>query len=255
MEMFFALLGIPILIYTYIYIYYSTTVPKQKDFYCSPIDAPEGYYYHEMVGMKYHVSDDDLGVKEAYALAEENNQYDPYAISIHRDFTNKTVGYIPRGNEELHRNIKYRGGKAKAIYRIQRINQKYYAQVYIKVEYKVFRLGSVRQPYLSRTAKTFRISTIKGFSGRLRCWLTTDNADYMDYNYSVNVIDENHNIIGYTDDNQLQLFDYVQMHGDMVPAACSVKHKELFVPLNYTEKTIEKKIKEYIGENKQLINN
>lgn len=208
------------------------------------------YHIHKMVGMKHYVNKEDLGVKMCYALAEDNNKYDQYAISIHRSDNGKVVGYIPAGNEELHKTLKYRGGKADGLYRIQRISQVYYAEAYLDYETKFFRFGKYRNPYITRTCKLLDVSiSRKSFSqnGRVRCWLTTSGAD-MDYDYTVYAVDDDNNLIAYTDDNELQLFDYVQMHEDKVPCVCSTNENQIFVPLNYTEKTIEKKINEYIGK-------
>lgn len=214
-------------------------------------EIPEGYYRHDMVGMYYRgITPENFGVYEGYAIAQKNNQYDPYAIAIYRSWDNKHVGYLPAGNAELHRILTYRGGKANAIFRIQGSRKRCYGDVYIEEKYKVFRVGNVLRPYLSRCVKNFPINIYSNHEGRLKCYLTTKFSKD-EYDYTVTAIDYNNVPIGGTDDNQLQLFDYINKKGDMVPACCYIapfqKEGSLFVPLNYTEKTINKKIEEFLN--------
>lgn len=211
-------------------------------------EIPAGYYYHEMVGMYYRgITPKDFGVYDGYAIPEPNNKYDPYAVAIYRKSDNKHVGYIPAGNEDLFRTLIYRDKQAEAIFKIQGIGQIYYGVVYIKEDYKLFRKGNIKNPYLSRMTKTFDIIPNGNIEGRIKCWLTT-KWEKGEYDYTVTAVDENGTSIAHTDDNQLQLFDYVENKVDSVPACCSISDNKgiLLVPLNYTEKTINRKIEEFL---------
>ena len=229
-----------------------STSNSNTPFYCDKPDVPDDYHYYPMVGMRYHnLVRDDLGVHTCYAVPQEDNPYDPFAIAIYKAVDDKLVGYVPVGNEELHRILTYRGGMADAIYRIQRGENNFFAEVYIQFDYKVFREDGMFAPYLTRGVKQFKICVWGNLSGKHRCTLTTIENDESEYNYTVIGIDSDKNPFCSTDDNQLQLYDYVKSKGNNVPA-CFVADKNsnwgtLFVPLNYTEKNTLKKIEELMN--------
>ena len=131
-----------------------------KTFHYDFPEIPNGYYYHEMVGMYYRgITSKDFGVYDGYAIPEEDNKYDPYAVAIYRKADNKHVGYTPSGNKDLFKTLQYRGGKANAIFKIQGNRQHIYGAVYIEENYKFFRVGNTKNPYLSKTTKSFILWT------------------------------------------------------------------------------------------------
>lgn len=98
------------------------------------------YAYYELVGMKYrNLTANDLGIHSGYAFAEDDNEYDKYAVGIYRTDNNKLVAYIPkefqgRSNRELHRKITKLGGSTPAEFRIWERNGNIYGCAYIKEE-------------------------------------------------------------------------------------------------------------------------
>lgn len=78
---------------------------------CIGLSARKGYSKIPMVGMMHRNLDrSDLGKFEGWAEAETDNEHDPYAIAIYReDYIH--VGYLPRGNSELHELIESEGGR------------------------------------------------------------------------------------------------------------------------------------------------
>jgi hypothetical protein len=212
---------------------------------------PEGYYPYEMVGMYYRgITPEDFGVDYGFVAPEKDNKHDPYAIAVYRGSDYKHVGYLPAGNSTLHRILTYRGGRADAIFRIQGSSQYCYGDVYVEEKYKVFRTDNIKEPYRSQCVKLFCMDSNDNHEGKMKCWLTTKYSKD-EYDYTVTAVDEDNIPIGNTDDNQLQLFDYVNEQGDMIPACCEVTPGEdkvvIHVPLNYTEKTINKKIEEFLN--------
>jgi hypothetical protein len=124
-------------------------------------EIPEGYYRHDMVGMYYRgITPENFGVYEGYAIAQKNNQYDPYAIAIYRSWDNKHVGYLPAGNAELHRILTYRGGKANAIFRIQGSRKRCYGDVYIEEKYRKFGISQINI-LIFNMLPTIKSSTVK----------------------------------------------------------------------------------------------
>lgn len=74
------------------------------------LESRNGYTKFEMVGMYYrNLKKSDMGKFEGYAKAENNNIHDSYAVSIYTD-SGKHVGYLPKGNKSVHRNIIDNGG-------------------------------------------------------------------------------------------------------------------------------------------------
>ena len=213
-------------------------------------EIPEGYYYHEMVGMYYRgISPKDFGVYDGYVIPEQNNPYDPFAIAVYRNSDGKHVGYLPAGESDLHRTLLYRGGRADAIFKIEGSSNMCYGTVYIKQIYKVFRDGDLKKPYKSKGVREFTIFAQEGYNGKYKCVLSTDYAKD-EYDYSVFMIDDYSNIIGTTDDNTLQLFDYVNNTNNKT-AWCNItaetKSGILYVPVNLTDKTIDIKMNEFIN--------
>ena len=97
------------------------------------------YCYWELVGMKYrNLVENDYGVHTGYAHAENDNQYDKYAVGIYREDNNKLVAYIPkdfqnRSNKELHYIISKLGGSTPVKFRIWKSDSGYiYGCAYIK---------------------------------------------------------------------------------------------------------------------------
>ena len=65
----------------------------------------KGYVSRPLVGMKYrNLSTSDLGKFEGYAWAENDNEFDDYAVSI-VSAKGTRIGYIPRDDYEMHENI------------------------------------------------------------------------------------------------------------------------------------------------------
>lgn len=87
-------------------------------------DPGLGYSYTDIVGMQYrNLSQSDIGVHEAYAVAEKSNPHDKYAVGIYKKSNNKLVAFIPRdfrgvSNEIVHIAILERGGSVDARYKI-----------------------------------------------------------------------------------------------------------------------------------------
>lgn len=90
------------------------------------------YKEFEMVGMFYRdLMDVDLGLFEGYALAEEDNQMDRYAVSIH-SLRSGQVGYIRARHKRVWRIIHQLGGRVPAFgYIIKKKNNRHEARVAI----------------------------------------------------------------------------------------------------------------------------
>ncbi|MDL2230342.1 hypothetical protein LJB87_00955 [Alistipes sp. OttesenSCG-928-L06] len=74
----------------------------------------DGYKKFDMVGMYYRkLKKSDMGEFEGYAKAEEGNSYDRYAVAIYKD-SGKHVGYLPKGNRIIHKQIQDNGGSTPA---------------------------------------------------------------------------------------------------------------------------------------------
>ena len=54
-----------------------------------------------------------VGKFNGYAIAQRDNEYDPYAIAIYND-SGVHLGFIPRGNYHLHQYISEEGGRVHA---------------------------------------------------------------------------------------------------------------------------------------------
>lgn len=217
---------------------------------------PEGYFYHEMVGMYYRgITEKDFGVYEGVAVAETNNSNDKFAVGIYRKKDNKLIGYVPKeergiSNEILHRKIRYNGGSVKAFFKIQGSTSRSYGAVYIKEGNKVFRDGNEKSPYKSKTTKEFNLENTEVSSGKYKCYIKIGNSSDK-YDYSVSAFNELGQIIGRTSNNELQLFDYVEEKGNNVLAWCKInaetKQGVLYVPLNLADKTVNKKLEDFLN--------
>lgn len=65
----------------------------------------QGYDIHTLVGMRYRdLAMSDLGKFEGYAEAQEDNEFDDYAVAIY-SHEGTHLGFIPSGNEEAHQYI------------------------------------------------------------------------------------------------------------------------------------------------------
>lgn len=60
----------------------------------------------------YNLKRSDVGIFNGSAVAEENNQYDEYAIAIYKE--GKKIGHLPTGNKEMHEYIMNHGGTVNA---------------------------------------------------------------------------------------------------------------------------------------------
>lgn len=98
------------------------------------------YSYYELVGMKYRkLTRNDLGIFDGYAFAEDDNEYDKYAVGIYRKDNNKLIAYVPKdfrgkSNKDLHDKITNLGGSTPAKFRISESNGNLYGIAYIKEE-------------------------------------------------------------------------------------------------------------------------
>lgn len=215
----------------------------------------EGYSYYEMVGMyNIGIRPNDFGIYKGYAVAETNNPHDKHAVGIYRKGDNKLMGYVPRefrgeSNEMLHRKILYQGGVVDSVFKIQGSAQRCYGSVYIKEGCKIFRNGDTKSPYKSKTTKEFAFAANKEFNGKYKCYLKIDNPKD-EYDYTVSLFNESGELLGKTDNNELQLFDYVNENENNVLAWCwidsNVKKYTLYVPLNLTEKAILRKLNDFL---------
>lgn len=73
----------------------------------------KGYTYFSLVGMFYYLNENNFGKFNGYAVAETNNQYDKYAISIY-DESGRKIGHLPKGNKKTHTYIQSQGGQVHA---------------------------------------------------------------------------------------------------------------------------------------------
>lgn len=81
-------------------IYYYDTYIKTISLY-----ARKGYKKYPLVGIGYRdLPLSAIGKFEGYAWAEDDNEHDKYAISIYGNDKGH-VGYIPRGNYDLHERL------------------------------------------------------------------------------------------------------------------------------------------------------
>lgn len=73
----------------------------------------KGYTYFPLVGMFYHLNENNFGKFNGYAVAETDNQYDDYAVAIY-DESGYKIGYLPKGNKKTHSYILSQGGEVHA---------------------------------------------------------------------------------------------------------------------------------------------
>lgn len=73
----------------------------------------KGYTYFSLVGMYYYLNENNFGKFNGYAVAETNNQYDKYAITIYDESGHK-IGHLPKGNKKVHSYIQSQGGQVHA---------------------------------------------------------------------------------------------------------------------------------------------
>ena len=101
-----------------------------------PEPTEPGYYYHELVGMRFHnLRKEDLGIhQDAVAVAQMDNPHDPYAVGIYNG--EKLVAFVPReSNFFMHHVIRdYYGGKTRASYKIWPREGKLYGIAFIKYD-------------------------------------------------------------------------------------------------------------------------
>ena len=75
------------------------------------VDNSEYEYEYNIKGINYcYIDDSMLGYFIGTAKALRSNPHDPYAIGVYRG--NRRVGFLPRGNRELHAKITVLGGSA-----------------------------------------------------------------------------------------------------------------------------------------------
>lgn len=84
------------------------------------IYEPSAYEY-QIKGINIYVSSDGYkeGHHEGHVVASEVNEYDVYAIAVY-DEDNSHIGYLPKGNGELHSLIKMAGGAMRCEFDYQR---------------------------------------------------------------------------------------------------------------------------------------
>lgn len=109
-----------------------------EDLYSARLPEPTepGFYYHELVGMRFHnLRKEDLGIhQDAVAVAQMDNPHDPYAVGIYNG--EKLVAFVPReSNFFMHQVIRdYYGGKTRASYKIWPREGKLYGIAFIKYD-------------------------------------------------------------------------------------------------------------------------
>lgn len=87
---------------------------KHKARYYNPYKTVDGYENLELKGIYYRkLSNRDMGLFYGYAMAESDNQYDKYAVSVYNE-RGVLVGYAPDGNYSLHEYILKHGGSVRA---------------------------------------------------------------------------------------------------------------------------------------------
>lgn len=96
-----------------------------------------GYTKFKMMGMYYQdIPFHFVGRFNGYAKALTENNYDDYAIAIIVPLykKEKQIGFVPRGNKELHSYILSQGGKVKAYGYIgsTAFNRDFYGEVCVK---------------------------------------------------------------------------------------------------------------------------
>lgn len=100
------------------------------------LSVKEGYKKFEMVGM-YHrnLKKSDMGEFEGFAVAEEHNIHDRFAVAIYK-IPRKHIGYLPRGNRDGHKFIQENGGNVPAYGFIScdRSGENFVAQVGVKID-------------------------------------------------------------------------------------------------------------------------
>lgn len=78
------------------------------------LSARKGYEKFQIAGAYYrNLPVEMVGRFNGYAMAETNNEYDPFAIGIYND-AGMHLGFLPRGNEKLHSYILDEGGRVHA---------------------------------------------------------------------------------------------------------------------------------------------
>lgn len=93
--------------------------------------ADEGYSNFELKGVYYrHLPASEIRNFKGCAVAEDNNQYDQYAVAIYNE-NMVHVGYAPGGYYSLHEFIKKQGGKVPAYGSIWKDNGRTFGRVNI----------------------------------------------------------------------------------------------------------------------------
>lgn len=101
------------------------------------LKRPDGdYEWYKLTGMQFRgLNKNDYGIFEGKAIAETNNQYDRYAVGIHRADNGKLIGYIRKEeNKELHKYIMKNGGSVHANFRIWERDGYIHACAYVNQE-------------------------------------------------------------------------------------------------------------------------
>ena len=97
------------------------------------LDKRKDYEPRSIVGMTYrYLSMSDLGKFNGFAQAEDDNEFDDFAVAIYND-RGKHLGYIPRDDEEMHEYITDNFGSVNAYgYVAYSENEGYYGEVCIE---------------------------------------------------------------------------------------------------------------------------
>lgn len=105
------------------------------------LDTPSyACYYYELVGMKYRgLNSSDMGIHDGYAIAENNNKHDKYAVGIYRKDNGKLIAYVPKdfqgkSNKVLHDELSAKGRAVEAHFRIWQRGENIYGCAYIGTE-------------------------------------------------------------------------------------------------------------------------
>ena len=97
----------------------SPTYNPLKDGGVISLNPRKGYTRFELTGLSYHLTKDNYGKFNGYAIAETDNKFDNYAVAIYADGEHK-IGYIPKHNINLHSYIQQEGGKVHAYGYVQK---------------------------------------------------------------------------------------------------------------------------------------
>lgn len=98
----------------------------------------QGYDCFEIKGTSFRgLSKSDVGTFDGKAIAETNNIYDNYAIAIYGNY-GKLLGYIPKGQKDIHQYILSKGGEARAVGYINGNKKFFWGKAYVEFDYNAW---------------------------------------------------------------------------------------------------------------------